>query len=519
MQDLVLRAHSLRDIVHEHTAKYRHSRPVIRQQAPLILHRDETKHTFHFSYGIKDLLLMGAMTQSHVLMTGPSDVGKTMLAKLFMNSLFGEEGVWWHKINVDIEISRDMGVDTDYGVIREGGTSSEAYRISKHLLLPGLILDELNRGHAKQTNVIMHYFDGDINLPNGKRGKIGYPYDASDGSKRYQFIVTAINEGDEFTGTFDIDKAMRRRTTIEIPMGEYLPTPKDHAENRSDESHYALSNHTSHLDDVLALRAGLCKLRLHPNSDLYLAFLTAFDYCEYSLTKQKRSVPAANGSIYHICTKPPTGAAIACPFLRSFENDLCPHITGITPGIVKNLINVARGAALLRAVSFGQALDAWAQGRPDRRVGEVKALEEHLRQYTATRLGGKELARAAFHKYVNELTVRPEDIDAVFGFVAYTKIGLAAPWITKHYQGNRTQALRAFVRQAQQKFEEGVAKLIDVDLHNLVGNAIGAGNGWTRLKEYCDRYNPWFGEAIEPYAIDKKDRCPEGAAALAYLYQ
>ena len=218
--EMIERAYSLTRLVHEYAAQYQHSRPLIVQQTAIVLNR--TKHHFTLNYDIKDLMFLGALTHSSVLMTGDTDKGKTTLAKLVMNGLFGEQDKGWHKINIDIEYTRDMLFEVDFDVIRSGKKSSEGlYEVYPSLLLPGFIVDELNRSHAKVANQVMHVFDRDISGPNGVRASIGYPYDDD---KRYQFQVAAMNEGEEFTGTFDIDKAMRRRTIIEIPLDAFSPT-------------------------------------------------------------------------------------------------------------------------------------------------------------------------------------------------------------------------------------------------------------------------------------------------------
>ena len=50
------------------------------------------------SYDLLDILLIGAITESSVLMTGRTDSGKTDLAKIVMTALFGAEEKGCHRL-------------------------------------------------------------------------------------------------------------------------------------------------------------------------------------------------------------------------------------------------------------------------------------------------------------------------------------------------------------------------------------------------------------------------------------
>ncbi|MBI4472196.1 MAG: hypothetical protein HY646_05975 [Acidobacteria bacterium] len=492
----VAKTRSLKAIVDTQASNYFHSKPLIEQETPLILEQQKLAQPINLQYSIKELLLVGAITHSSVLITGDTDLGKTTLAKLVMNAVFGNDG--WHKINVDIEYTKDMAVSTDFGAMVGGKTSEQLYTVYPWLGLPGLITDEINRGHSKVVNSLMHFFDREINLPNGQKAKIGYEYEPG---KHYQFQIAAINEGEEYSGTFDIDKAMRRRTIIEIPMNNFTTTPIDRRlVRRRASKELVLPGGNNHIEDVLSIYRALDAMEVHPNADLFLAFLEAFDYCEHSLTREKKSIPAKGGSIYHVCTKPVHGANTVCRFIKSFENELCPYISGITPGISQNLVSVAKGLAVLRAVKVGEVLHAYAQGVSPK-VKNPETFESTLQQYAGNRSRGRDLAKLVFTRYVHDLSVRPEDIEAVFCFVAYSKIGLSAAWVAKHYQGNRIEAVRSFVRQAKEKFEEGVAKIESVDIHGVVGSGLAQDHRWTNLRQYCEVHNPWFWKAMTPYVI------------------
>ncbi len=498
----------LRDAVYAHTAQYYHSRPMIQQHTGFTLEAAKVKHPLPLTYGIRDLFLVGALTHSSILLTGPTDLGKTMFAKVGMNSLFGEEELGWHKINIDIEYNKDIAASVDYRAMIEGRTSEDIYKLMPFLELPGLITDEINRSHSKINTSLMHFFDREITLPNGKKAKLGHKYS---GDRRYQFQVAAINEGEDYSGTFEIDKAMRRRTIIEIPMGVFTPLPQDRVRAHGDFSkELELTNRASLVGDVLFVYQNLGAVQLHKNANLFLAYLESFDYCEHSLTKEKGSVPTKGGNIYHICTKPVQGANTICRFIKAFEDELCPYVTGISPGIAKNLISVAKGLALLRAVKIGEAVQRYSAGKaPD--------LEPTLQGYTGSRARGDALAVRAFRQYVGSLEVLPEDIEAVFGFVAYSKIGLATPWVVKHYQGNRFAGVGAFLKQAKDKFEEGVARLITTDLGATIAPGPADAHKFTAIQQYCQASNPWLGQALQA-VHGAPEALPPSAEDMSFLY-
>ena len=511
--EIVAGAHALKDVLNEHASQYHHSRTLIEQRTAILLKDQKLKHIVTVSYGIKDLFLIGALTHSSMLLTGDTDLGKTTLAKLILNSLFGEEEKGWHKIDIDIESGKDLVVETHLDAIVRGETSDELYTINRALLLPGLITDELNRGHSKVVNSVMHIFDRDITMPNGKRAKLGHEYEPG---KRYQFQIAAINEGEDYTGTFEIDKALRRRTIIEIPMNVFTPTPDDRHQ-LAESKEIVFGNTTNHFNEVLAVYRGLGQIKLHENAQLFIAFMEAFDYCEHSLNKEKRSVPDKGGSIYHICTKPIHGTDVVCRFIKSFDNELCPYVRGISPGISRNLVAVARGLAVLRAVKFAEFLNTWITNGATLPPPHADLLSI-LQEYTGTSHHGSDLAKLAFSKYVAELEVLPDDVEAVFGFVAYSKVGLASPWVVKHYQGNRFEAVRAFVAQAKEKFEEGAALRENLDVHGLIGSGLKDNHQWTAFDQYCTRENPWFWRAIEPHR-NPRPNSATSRVQMEYLYQ
>lgn len=513
---LVQEAHRLNGIVHEGARQYYHTRPMARVTHGVVL-PDSARHGFEIEYDIKDLFTIGAITHSSILMTGGTDKGKTTLAKLVMNALFGNQEEGWHRLDVNTDFSKDAYTDPDTSVLLEGKKLSEGfYNPMWFLALPGFIWDEINRTPAQLANVLMHCFDKDITLPNGARVKLGKPI--GDG-RTYQFQIAAINEGSDYKGTFDIDKALRRRTVVEIPMDVFSPTPYDLlCVQKDSERDVPLEKSESRLEQTVRIMDGIKNIRVHPTAEMFISYLTSLEYCKNSLTGEKGGVASRNGDIRYICTQPikigerASEIDAGCEFLRSFENSMCPYVRGLSPGITKNLLAVARGFALLRSTKFVEMIAGWIEGKNELPLSygilSPEHFQESLQKFTGTELAGEQLAKAAIEKYVLGLEVEIGDVEAALPFVGFSKFGIAENYIGKFFQGNRFEAVKFVIEQARKKFEEGL-KLSELQDLASVLQGTASQEVYGRIHSHCKRENPWMWRVLEPY-IDRKQAESEG---------
>jgi hypothetical protein len=510
--------HRINDSVHEQAEQYHHTRPLGQAKGVLVL-PDKRLQEFTTLFGLKDMFTIGALTESTILMTGGTDCGKTTLAKLVMNGLFGSEDVGWHRIDIATDFGADAYADIDFSAITEGRKLSEGlYSLQSFFLLPGLILDEINRAHSAITNKLLHVLDQDMSLPDGRRVKIGVQ---RPNGTTYQFQISAINEGQEYSGTFDVDKALRRRTTIEIPMDIFQPTALDRLLiQRTETRDIVLPTTEGFAEAIMELYAGVGKgLKLHALAEMFLSYLEGFEYCKHSLNGLKGSVASKNGSIKHVCTQPIMvrghnvgDDGMVCEFSRAdaFQNDLCANVRGITPGVSKNVVQVAKGFALLRATKFVEMMAGVTQEVFERPLSyrienDPELFMNSLKQYAGGSLSGVELAKAAVEKYVTGLEVERGDIEAAIGFVGYSKIGMAPLWVAKYFQGNRFEAIRSFIAQAGRHFTEGMQH---PDVSNNL-EAIMTGNATRKqimsVEGYCQRVNPWLWHTLSPYIANSEN--------------
>ncbi len=511
-KSLIQEIHQMNRLVHQNAVQYFHTRPLAVSKTGLIL-PSKVKHPFEIEYDIKDLLLIGAITHSSVLMTGGTDTGKTTLAKLMMNSLFGKEEEGWHRIDVDTDFGKDTYTDVDFSKMIEGKKLSEGmYQAMGFLHLPGLIWDEINRSHSGLTAKLLHIFDRDISLPDGRRAKTGV---SMENGNTYQFQIAAINEGDAYTGTYQLDQALRRRTVLEIPFDIFSLTAYDQlCIKKRGKREIALENDTNHLEKILYIYRSVGKsLPLHPLAEMYASYLESFDYCKHSLTGEKSSIASRNGSINHVCSQPMQLVGetlsgdenqIRCNLIKSLEG-MCPYVRGISAGVSKNFLAVARGFALLRATKFVEMLAGFQQGVNEKPLSygleQPERFISSLQEYAGTRLTSNDLCRKAVDAYVENLEVELEDINAALGFVGYSKIGMSGIWVSKHYQGNRFEAIRKFSAEAKKKFEEGLAAPELANVSALFEDGLPE-QELRKIRGYCETNNPWLWRVIEAYAVD-----------------
>lgn len=435
------------------------------------------------SYDLFDLLLVGALTESSVLLTGRTDSGKTDLAKIVMTALFCPEEEGWHRLDMDIDFGRDQYVDVDFAVIRNGKKVSEGmFDALPYLRMPGLIVDEWNRAPPKIANKMLHFFDKDVNIGGGVRAKVGYTLgDGKGNGGTYSFLVAAINEGEEYEGTFPIDKAARRRAVIEIPLDNFAPTIQDRERINASRRGRLYPQPADSLSleqrmtELLAVKSAVEQIPVDGSANHFLLYLQSMDHCVRSQTGSKLGIKFDEG----ICTKAmpqqvtaaqsgkTTSGGGACHFY-TFHNNMCPAVSAISEGTSINLLRVARGFAALRAAKLGMA------------EGDV--------------------------------SVYAQDLAAAFPFVAYSKLGLSQPWVDKHFQGSLWLAVNGALAEAERKLGHAYTALgSEIE---AVSKGRLSEDGLQKITAYCEGDDPWFMKSLLPYLSGLKND-PEFKIAVA----
>ena len=190
---------------------------------------------------------------------------------------------------------------------------------------------------------------------------------------------------------------------------------------------------------------------------------------------------------------------------------MCPYVRGISAGVSKNFLAVARGFALLRATKFVEMLAGFQQEINEKPLSyglyQPERFTSSLQEYTGTRLTGKDLCRKTVDMYVENLEVELEDINSALGFVGYSKIGMSGIWVSKHYQGNRFEAIRKFSAEAKKKFEEGLAAPELANVSAIFEDGLSE-QELRKIRGYCEGNNPWLWKVVEAYMVDTRMSSP-----------
>ena len=409
---------------------------------------------------IFDWGLIGAISESPILLTGDTDRGKTDYAKILMTSLFGEEG--WHKTDVDIDFGSNTYSENDFSALTEGKTSEELFYGKEWLKLPGLIWDEPNRAPAKLLNKLLHILEKEFTLENGKKIRSGYQND----DKLYQFNILAMNEGDDFKGTNEVDRALRRRQTIEIPVDTFQSTMHDKLMmNRQRFGELDIKNGDSTIDTILQLNTSLKEIPISPSAEHLKLYLQSMGRCDKSITGDKWGVDFSEAICEKAINHSGQNGNYSCHYRGSYPNNMCPNVYGLTDGVGIKIGNVARAHALLRATKvIGAAVsklgiadnDDYKKMAAQAKINSefLKKISDYLSYQEENGKRQEMLVREFARKFSNKLEVEAQDVRAVLPFVAYSKFRVNPHWVKRTYQGSKWEAVKDITDLAYGKIQE-----------------------------------------------------------------
>ncbi|PLW79542.1 hypothetical protein C0585_07150 [Candidatus Woesearchaeota archaeon] len=507
IRDIVAKTLKLEDRIKEIGQGYYHSTPI------------STTNTLNQNlyFGLSDWGLIGALTESTILLTGDTDRGKTDFAKILMTSLFGQEEKGWHKTDIDLDFGSMTYSDTNFNAISDGLTSSELFKGKDFLYMPGLIWDEPNRAPAKLLNKLLHILEKDITLENGEKLKSGFTYEDLQGVERqYQFNMLAMNEGDEFVGTSEVDRALRRRQTIEIPMDNFPTNMLDKIlmARRKDVT-LDIRNGEGCTKEVIDVYQFVKNIPISKEAEHLRLYLQSMNYCANSLTNSKRGIHFSE----ELCSKPLSESvqkAIrdesgkntkkSCHYLASYPDKMCPNIYEVTDGISIRLTNVAKAHALIRTIKTLQMIEDSPQIQTKnlaKRLFQQQKKNKHndeMIQYlekTNPDYDKKNLVQEFARTLVQNIYVEPQDIRSCLPFVAFSKIQMNPHWVKQNYQGSKMLALQKIGNVAY----ENVSRF-QTEHPNLFHKITEGGElNKTENQILSEIYNadPWLKKSVEGY--------------------
>lgn len=392
------------------------------------------------SLDIRDLLLIAAVTESDVLLTGKTGSGKTRLANGVVQGLFGQNG-WYAKTTLPTMNASEF-MDVDFPAIIEGRkTLSEAVSGVQSLIKPGIVLNEVNRAPAVVQSLLIAFLDRELEVQGipvemGKQWSEGH----------YQLRILTINEGDLYQ-VQELDPAIRDRITIEIPIDAFQQSKQDvqtmlARKKRVNGFGQESNGEKSYFEQVIRIRKAVEDFPLHPRAQLFLNYLSGLSYCVRAPRGNKESIALSP----EVCE--------GCHHHAAFYN-LCGNIMAPSARSLLRLQQVARAFAFFRC---------W------KKADSEKAL------------------------------VLPQDIIEAAPFVLYSKLYLNPLWLrtagdrTRPFWGDRWTAIREILSWI---YRERFLPLVNPGsqvgefMHRISqGQALITGE-WEKLYNYLLEKDPW----------------------------
>jgi hypothetical protein len=354
------------------------------------------------SLDIKDILLVGALAGVDSLLTGRTGAGKTHLAKMVMTALFGRDGYFSKTVTPGMSTSDFL--DIDFGAIqRDGKSLREAMRAVEITKRPGVILNEPNRAPELVQAILIPFFDHEFEAE-GSPVELGVQ--VPDTGMRYQYRILTINEGAEYSGVVGLDRAVRDRMVIEVPMDHLTMSSGDVLRMFEKRTSAKMSDQAGDglLEPLLAIHKQVLNLPLSQEARVLLVYLNGLGNCIRSLTGSKNGIAFTPA----ICGQ--GGSAGGCHHFAPMGG-ICAAVFKPSARALLNLQSVARGVAAVRLAHAA--------------------------------------ARQTDCEFAESIEVTEADVLAAAPLVLYSKLEIDPAWIAKRYQGNKWAAIKSVTAEAR----------------------------------------------------------------------
>lgn len=379
-------------------------------------------------YGIRELLLLAAVTNNNVILTGRSQSGKTHLAKMVMSALFGSN---YGFLPVDITLNENKLRNLSFGAIKEGKNLNDAVKETKLISAPGVIVDEYNRAPYEITNILQGYLqNGTLVFEGGKEMTPGTPF--SNG--KYQWKIATLNEGRKYGGAREVEKASRNRLPIEIPLDVFTPTEEDERKI------------------ILHGKAGLDVEKKQPLTHLVIEFYEKINQVPLEATAEEFIMYLTR---LNQCTKSPEKSKLT---IENFSMDYCKGCRHIVKdnGICGNVFAPSeRSIIALSGLAKGFAIIRYA-----------KAQDKTKKQ--------------------QDIKATIEDVLEAAPFTLYSKIDIEPNWVEKYAQGSKWKATKDVIKKCYDRFTRFFAKNEEV-----LKRGAETEEDKQNLEKYATEEDPW----------------------------
>jgi MoxR-like ATPase len=381
---------------------------------------------------LKTVSLVSSLAQAPLVLRGGTDRGKTALAERVLTGLFGKHGEDWWRMEINRGLSIDDVIDIDIDKLSRSKLS-QAIESATWLGKSGRLLDEVNRVHAKLSNLVLHLADGtgfnvrgDLSLP------VGRPYRFDEQQKRYSFtIATANHLHQDYAGAFEEDVALTRRLVVSIDMDQIPPSPGDITRMlASRRAKTTLPSAPSHEQQVIEVYEALPDVvPFSACGYLLMHYFAGMSTCVRS--RSGRLQPQLNRKLCAQCHLDKSRAT-------------CGRIGGLTEGLMLWVRDLATALAAVRAAlvfrQVGRDCKAWEQN----------ASLSRLQRFLETDAIGEELLDRFRVAYLEQLKVTDEDVAAAYVLAAPTHVWIDPAWLKDQarFEANPFYVFRHVARDA-----------------------------------------------------------------------
>ena len=171
-------------------------------------------------FSLTDIVLIAAMTQANILLWGLRE-RENLFSRINCGFPFGSEG--YTRKNITPDMNEQDFMDIDFGAIKAGKKLKEAMLADDLFSRSCLIIDEANRAPPVIQNRLMQILENNIDLKS-KTIKAG-PILSS--GLNYHLNFLTLNFGNEYTGMSAVDRGLRDRITLDVPIDNFPPTLDD----------------------------------------------------------------------------------------------------------------------------------------------------------------------------------------------------------------------------------------------------------------------------------------------------
>ena len=353
---------------------------------------------------LSDILLIGAITQSSLLLSGSSGSGKTFLAETVNSFLFGNQG--YSRKNITPDMNEQDFMDIDFGAIKEGKKLKEAMLADELFNRSALIIDEANRAPPIIQNRLMQILENNIDLKSktiraGKKLENG---------NYYHWNILTLNLGEEYAGTSTVDRALRDRIAIDIPIDNFPPTLDDQIQMIR-ESPISKDNiePLSQEDLIFKIYQNLNDLPLSIEAEALILYLSFASNC----------VKSPTGSKYGVLFSPQFCKDKDCPYARNPPlNKICPFSFAPSNRVLRRLVQVSKGFCLLR---HAKTINILQKRKKDNLVNK-------------------------YLKTIENWEVTLDDVISIAPFVLHSNISMNQEWVFNNFNGSTYLACKFFLK-------------------------------------------------------------------------